>query len=66
MLTIITWLMLYDASGVFPHAQTPSLNLAVAVVLPMSLVVPVLETEQRLLRALLLRRRLPEWLLGSA
>ena len=66
VLTIIAWLMLYDASKVFPRIQTPSFGLAIAAALLVNLVALVLGMGQRLLRALLLRRKLPEWLLGSA
>ena len=66
VLTIIAWLMLYDASKVFPRVQTPSFGLAIAAALLVNLVALVLGMGQRLLRALLLRRKLPEWLLGSA
>ena len=66
VLTVIAWLMLYDASKVFPRIQTPSFGLAIAAALLVNLVALVLGMGQRLLRALLLRRKLPEWLLGSA
>lgn len=66
VLTIIAWLMLYDASKVFPRVQTPSFGLAIAASLLVNLVALVLGMGQRLIRALLVRRRLPEWLLGSA
>ena len=66
VLTIIAWLMLYDASKVFPRIQTPSFGLAIAAALLVNLVALVLGMGQRLLRALLLRRKLPEWLLASA
>ncbi len=66
VLTIIAWLMLYDASKVFPRIQPPSFGLAIAAALLVNLVALVLGMGQRLLRALLLRRKLPEWLLGSA
>lgn len=66
VLTIIAWLMLYDASKVFPRVQTPSFGIAIAATLLVNLVALVLGMGQRLLRALLLRRKLPEWLLGSA
>lgn len=66
VLTIIAWLMLYDASKVFPRVQTPSFGLAFAASLLVNLVALVLGMGQRLIRALLVRRRLPEWLLGSA
>lgn len=66
VLTIIAWLMLYDASKVFPRVQTPSFGLAIAATVLVNLVALVLGMGQRLIRALLVRRRLPEWLLGSA
>ncbi|ALA68413.1 hypothetical protein CLAC_02600 [Corynebacterium lactis RW2-5] len=66
ILTVIAWLMLYDASQVFQRIKLPNFGIALLATLLVHLAALFIGMGQRLLRALLRRRRLPEWLLTSA
>lgn len=66
VLTFIAWLMLLDASRVLTRVNVPNLAEALASTLLVSVTALGIGMGQRLIRALLRRRKWPEWLLDSA
>ncbi|MEJ5919183.1 cell division protein PerM [Corynebacterium sp. H78] len=65
LFTVIAWLMLWDASSVL-RVDTPNLLFALLSTFTLHAGAVVVGMGERLLRALLRRRKLPEWVLGSA
>ena len=66
LLTLVAWLMLYDASMVFPRLKLPNLGLALLSTLCLHLLALLWGMGTRLIRALLRRRGLPEWWVYAA
>lgn len=66
VITLIAWLMLIDASRVLPRVNVPNFAEALLSTLLIHCTALGIGMGQRLIRALLRRRKWPEWLLSSA